>query len=157
MRSILHRASAKRTKKESFMFQPKRTKYRKFQKGKTNGKISNSSKQNLPLFFGKFGMKSLKEGRLSSQVLEAVRRTMTRKLKRTGQIWIRVFPDIPVTQKPAEVRMGKGKGNLSYWITRVKIGQILFELEGISYEQAKQAVFLGSRKLPIPIKFIQLD
>ena len=147
-------------KKEILMFQPKRTKYRKFQKGKIGGKVSNVFSQNsrcAHLSFGKFGMKSLKEGRLSSQVLEAVRRTMTRKLRRAGQIWIRVFPDISVSEKPAEVRMGKGKGNPSYWIARIKVGQILFELEGISFEQAKQAIFLGSRKLPIPTKFIQID
>jgi large subunit ribosomal protein L16 len=135
------------------MFQPKRTKYRKFQKGQIGGKISN----NISLSFGKFGIKSIEAGRLSSQVIEAVRRTMTRKLKRNGQIWIRIFPDISVSEKPAEVRMGKGKGNPSFWVARIKKGQILFELDGVSLELVKQAVFLGSQKIPLATKFIQLD
>jgi large subunit ribosomal protein L16 len=135
------------------MFQPKRTKYRKFQKGQIGGKISNTS----TLSFGKFAMKSLESGRISSQVIEAARRAMTRKLRRNGQIWIRVFPDISVSQKPAEVRMGKGKGNPSFWIARIKLGQILFELDGINLELAKQAVFLGSQKIPFFTKFVQID
>ena len=135
------------------MYQPKRTKYRKFQKGKIGGKVSNIDS----LSFGKFAMKSLEAGRLSSQVIEAVRRTMTRKLRRSGQIWIRVFPDIAVSEKPAEVRMGKGKGNPEFWVSRIKIGQILFELDGISLELAKQAVFLGAQKIPFSTKFVQLD
>ena len=135
------------------MFQPKRTKYRKFQKGQIGGKVSNKSS----LSFGKFAMKSLEAGRLSSQVIEAVRRTMTRKLRRNGQIWIRIFPDISVSEKPAEVRMGKGKGNPSFWISRIKKGQVLFELDGISLELAKQAVFLGAQKIPLSTKFIQID
>jgi large subunit ribosomal protein L16 len=135
------------------MFQPKRTKYRKFQKGQISGKISNT----MNLSFGKYGLKSIEAGRLSSQVIEAVRRTMTRKLRRAGQIWIRVFPDIAVSEKPAEVRMGKGKGNPSFWISRIKKGQILFELDGISIELAKQAVFLGAQKIPLSTKFIQID
>jgi len=135
------------------MFQPKRTKYRKFQKGQISGKISNT----MNLSFGKYGLKSIEAGRLSSQVIEAVRRTMTRKLRRSGQIWIRVFPDIAVSEKPAEVRMGKGKGNPSFWISRIKKGQILFELDGITIELAKQAVFLGAQKIPLSTKFIQID
>jgi large subunit ribosomal protein L16 len=135
------------------MFQPKRTKYRKFQKGQISGKISNT----MNLSFGKYGLKSIEAGRLSSQVIEAVRRTMTRKLRRAGQIWIRVFPDIAVSEKPAEVRMGKGKGNPSFWISRIKKGQILFELDGITIELAKQAVFLGAQKIPLSTKFIQID
>ena len=135
------------------MFQPKRTKYRKFQKGQIGGKVSNTTS----LSFGKFAMKSLEAGRLSSQVIEAVRRTMTRKLRRNGQIWIRIFPDISVSEKPAEVRMGKGKGNPSFWISRVKKGQVLFELDGITLELAKQAVFLGAQKIPLSTKFIQID
>jgi large subunit ribosomal protein L16 len=135
------------------MFQPKRTKYRKFQKGQISGKISNT----MSLSFGKYGLKSIEAGRLSSQVIEAVRRTMTRKLRRSGQIWIRVFPDIAVSEKPAEVRMGKGKGNPSFWISRIKKGQILFELDGITIELAKQAVFLGAQKIPLSTKFIQID
>ncbi len=132
------------------MLQPKRTKFRKYQKGRVDGKVSN----NTSLSFGKFGIKSLTSGRLSAQVLEAARRTMTRKLRRNGKIWIRVFPDIPVTEKPAEVRMGKGKGNVSSWICRIKAGQILFELDGMSLDMAKQASFLAAQKIPFSTKFI---
>lgn len=139
-------------KKEKKMLQPKRTKYRKYQKGETGGKVSNTSS----LSFGKFGIKSLSSGRLSAQVIEAARRTMTRKLRRNGKIWIRVFPDIPVTEKPAEVRMGKGKGNISYWVCRIKAGQILFELDGISFDMAKQATFLAAQKIPFPTEFLKI-
>jgi large subunit ribosomal protein L16 len=135
------------------MLQPKRTKHRKFQKGSIGGKVSNT----LSLSFGKFGMKSLVAGRLSSQMIEAARRSMTRKFKRNGQIWIRVFPDIGVSEKPAEVRMGKGKGNPSFWVCRVKIGQILFEFEGISLELAKQAAFLAAQKIPLRTQFVLID
>jgi large subunit ribosomal protein L16 len=132
------------------MLHPKRTKYRKFQKGKIGGKVSNTSS----LSFGSFGIKSLEPGRISAQVLESARRAITRKLRRTGQVWIRVFPDISVSEKPAEVRMGKGKGNPSFWICRIKAGQVLFELEGMSLELAKQAIYLGSCKIPFSTEFI---
>ncbi len=135
------------------MLQPKRTKHRKFQKGTCGGKVSNT----LSLSFGKFGIKTLVAGQLSSQTIEAARRTMTRKLRRNGQIWIRVFPDIGVSEKPAEVRMGKGKGNPSFWVCRVKIGQILFELEGVNIELAKQAAFLAAQKIPLRTKFTLID
>jgi large subunit ribosomal protein L16 len=135
------------------MLQPKRTKYRKYQKGSVGGKLSNRT----TLSFGKFGIKSLSSGRLSAQVIEAARRSMTRKLRRSGQIWIRVFPDIPVTEKPAEVRMGKGKGNIAYWVCRIKAGQILFELDGISIEMAKQAILLAAQKIPFPTEFIEIN
>ena len=132
------------------MLQPKRTKYRKFQKGSIGGKISNTS----VLRFGSFGMKSLCAGRLNAQVIESARRAITRKLRRNGQVWIRIFPDIAVSEKPAEVRMGKGKGNPSFWICRIQPGQVLFELEGISIELAKQAIFLASKKIPFSTQFI---
>ena len=132
------------------MYNPKRTKYRKYQKGKIGGIKTN----NNPLKFGKFGVKSTEAARIPAHTIEAVRRIMTRKFKRTGQIWIRVFPDIPVTSKPAEVRMGKGKGLPTYWICRVKAGQILFEMDGIPFQLAKQAATLAFHKLSIKAKFI---
>ena len=135
------------------MLQPKRTKFRKYQKGVCGGKISNTT----TLSFGKFAIQSCSSGRLSAQVLEAARRTMTRKLRRHGKIWIRVFPDIPVTEKPAEVRMGKGKGNIAYWVCRVKAGQILFELDGMTQDLAKQASFLAAQKIPFSTQFITID
>ena len=147
------------------MFQPKRTKYRKYQKGCSSGSNPSSIKNNqigkiasnvLSLSFGQYGIKSLESGRLSAQVLEAARRTMTRKLRRHGKIWIRVFPSIPVTEKPAEVRMGKGKGNTAFWVCPIYAGQILFELDGISVELAKQAVYLAAQKIPVKTQFIQI-
>jgi large subunit ribosomal protein L16 len=130
------------------MLQPKRTKFRKFQKGKIGGVKINT------LSFGKYGVQSLESGRLKASVIEAVRRVMTRKLKRNGQIWIRVFPDIAVSQKPAEVRMGKGKGAPSYWMCRIKKGQVLFEIDGVSQDLAKDAAQLANQKLPFHTKFI---
>jgi large subunit ribosomal protein L16 len=135
------------------MLQPKRTKYRKFQKGRVKGILSNTTQ----LEFGQFGLKALESGRLPARTLEAVRRIITRKFKRMGQIWIRVFPDISVSSKPAEVRMGKGKGSPSFWICRVKKGQILFEMDGISFQLAKQAASLAYYKLPLKTKFIIRD
>jgi large subunit ribosomal protein L16 len=135
------------------MLQPKRTKYRKFQKGIVSGKVSNTA----GLCFGSYGMKTLEAGRISSRMIEAARRSMTRKLKRHGQIWIRIFPDQGVSEKPAEVRMGKGKGNPAFWMLRVKRGQILFELDGIPLELARQAVFLGAQKIPYKTEFYHLN
>ena len=135
------------------MLQPKRTKYRKFQKGRVKGLLSNITH----LEFGHFGIKALESGRLPAKTLEAVRRIITRKFKRMGQIWIRVFPDISVSAKPAEVRMGKGKGSPNFWICRVKKGQILFEMDGISSQLAKQAASLAYYKLPLKTKFIIRD
>jgi len=112
------------------MLHPKRTKFRKFQKGKFPGTNSNTTQ----LAFGQYGLKALESGRIPSRTLEAVRRVLTRKFKRTGQIWIRIFPDIAVSTKPAEVRMGKGKGAPSYWVCKIKQGQILFEMDGIPYQ-----------------------
>lgn len=135
------------------MLQPKRTKFRKFQKGKIKGILSNTTH----LEFGEFGLKSLESGRIPSRTLEAVRRILTRKFKRQGQIWIRVFPDIAISSKPAEVRMGKGKGAPSFWVCRVKKGQILFEMDGISSQLAKQAAHLAYYKLPLKTQFINRD
>ena len=135
------------------MLQPKRTKFRKFHKGR----ICGIRKNQYELSFGTYGIKTLSAGRLSARVLEAARRTMTRKMKRSGQLWIRVFPDIAVSTKPAEVRMGKGKGNPDYWVTRVQAGQILFEIDGVSKDLALQAVDLAAHKIPFPTKFVVRD
>jgi large subunit ribosomal protein L16 len=127
------------------MLSPKKTKFRKYQKGNIKKIISN----NVTLKFGKFGLKSLESGKISASTIEAVRRTITRKFKRSGKIWIKIFPDIPVTQKPLEVRMGKGKGPPCFWVCRIQAGQILFEMDGISLQLAKQAFKLANSKLPI--------
>jgi large subunit ribosomal protein L16 len=133
------------------MLSPKRTKFRKFHKGRIHALKGNQKTITL----GKFGIQAMTSARISSRVLEAARRAMTRKLKRSGQIWIKVFPDIGVSRKPAEVRMGKGKGALDHWVCRVQRGQILFELSGVSSALAKQAASLVYNKLPIPVKFIE--
>jgi len=130
------------------MLQPKKTKYRKFQKGRAGG-----IKMNV-LSFGSFGIQSLHSGRLSASVIEAARRAMTRKLKRSGQIWIRVFPDKAVSKKPTEVRMGKGKGSPGFWTCCIQRGQILFELDGVSPESAYQAFRLAQQKLPVHTQFV---
>ena len=135
------------------MLNPKRTKFRKYQKGRVKGVKPNTTQ----LKFGQYGLKALETGRISAKTLEAVRRVLTRKFKRTGQIWIRIFPDIAVSSKPAEVRMGKGKGSPSYWICRIQRGQILFEMDGISSQLAQQAALLAYYKLPIKTKFIIRD
>ena len=135
------------------MLQPKRTKFRKFQKGRIGGIVSNTTQ----LEFGQFGLKALETGRIPAKTLEAVRRILTRKFKRMGQIWIRLFPDLAVSSKPAEVRMGKGKGAPSFWVCRVKKGQILFEMDGISFQVAKQAAMLAYYKLPLKTQFLVRD
>ena len=132
------------------MLQPKRTKYRKQQKGKIKG-IAHRGSQ---LAFGSFAIKTLDEGFLTSRQLEAARVALTRFMKREGQVWIRVFPDRPVTSKPAEVRMGKGKGAPEYWMAPIKRGRILFEAEGVPLAVAKEALRLAAQKLPIVTKFI---
>ena len=138
-------------KKKYQMLQPKRTKFRKYQKGRSDGKVSNQT----TLSFGKFGLKSQESGRLTARVIEAARRSMTRALKRHGQIWIRIFPDQNVSEKPAEVRMGKGKGNPAYWMVRVQAGQILFELGGVPVELARAAARLGAQKIPTQTIFVE--
>lgn len=135
------------------MLLPKRTKFRKYQKGRIRGVKPNTTQ----LRFGRYGLKALDTGRIPARTLEAVRRVITRKFRRTGQIWIRIFPDIPVSTKPAEVRMGKGKGSTSFWVARVQRGQILFEMDGISLQLAKQAAKLAYYKLPIKTKFLIRD
>ena len=132
------------------MLSPKRTKYRKSFKLKTIG-LEYSNK----LYFGKYALKSLEPFRITARQIEAARRAITRKMKREGRVWIHVFPHIPVTSKPTEVRMGKGKGNVSYWAMPIKAGKILFEVDGVPMELAKQALKYGSGKLPILTKFIE--
>lgn len=127
------------------MLQPKRTKYRKMQKGRVRGLAYRGS----TIAFGSFGIKTLEIGHLTSRQLEAARIAITRTMKREGQVWIRVFPDKPMTKKPAEVRMGKGKGAPEYWVAPVRPGRILFEVDGVSEEVAKKALRLGSQKLPV--------
>ncbi len=132
------------------MLQPKRTKFRKMQKGRVKGLAGRGHR----LAFGTFGIKSLEPGLLTSRQIEAARIAMTRAMKREGQVWIRIFPDKPITKKPAEVRMGKGKGAPEYWVAPIKPGTILFESAGSSLEIAKEALRLAAQKLPIKTKFI---
>ena len=134
------------------MLSPKRVKYRKVQKGKGNEKgISHRGAQ---IAFGSFGIKPLDQGWITSRQIEAARVAVTRYMKREGQIWIRMFPDKPITKKPAEVRMGKGKGSPEYWVAPVKPGKILFEADGVPLEIAKEALRLAAQKLPVKTKFI---
>lgn len=132
------------------MLQPKKTKYRKQQKGRIKGIASRGHE----IAFGTFGIKSFETGFLTSRQIEAARVAVTRFMKREGQVWIRVFPDKPITSKPAEVRMGKGKGALDHWVARVKPGIILFEVDGVSTETAKEALRLAAQKLPFTTKFV---
>jgi len=133
------------------MLQPKRTKFRKQQKGRNRGLAHRGSK----LAFGKFGLKSTGRGRMTARQIEAGRRAMTRHIKRGGQIWIRVFPDKPITSKPLEVRQGKGKGNVEYWVAQIKPGKVLYEMEGVSEELAREAFSLAAAKLPFPTTFVK--
>lgn len=132
------------------MLQPKRTKYRKMQKGRVSG----LAQRGHTLSFGTFGIKSLEPGWITSRQIEAARIAMTRAMKREGQVWIRIFPDKPITKKPAEVRMGKGKGAPDYWVAVVKPGTILFESSGVNVELAKEALRLAAQKLPMSTKFV---
>lgn len=132
------------------MLSPKRTKYRKSFKLKPEGLTEFKG-----LAFGAFGLKAMESTRITNKQIEAARRAITRKMKREGRVWIHVFPHIPVTSKPTEVRMGKGKGSVSYWAMPIKPGKILFEVDGVSMELAKQALKYGAGKLPIQTKFIQ--
>ena len=132
------------------MLQPKKTKFRRQQKGKMKG----NTKRGAELAFGSFGLKSLDESWITSRQIEAARQAITRRMKREGQLWIRIFPDKPVTKKPAEVRMGKGKGAPEYFVARVSPGRILFEAEGVTHETAKEAMRLGAQKLPVLTKFV---
>jgi large subunit ribosomal protein L16 len=132
------------------MLQPKRTKFRKAHKGRIHGK----AKGGTTLNFGAFGMKAQEPGRITARQIEAARRAITRHIKRAGRVWIRVFPDVPVSKKPTEVRMGKGKGTPEYWIARVKPGRIMFELDGVPADLAAEAFELASAKLPIATKMV---
>lgn len=133
------------------MLMPKRTKYRKYQKGRIKGNAQRGASIN----FGDFGIKALEPGRLSARQIEAARIAMTRRMKRVGKVWIRIYPDKPITKKPAETRMGKGKGSPEYWAANVKPGRILFEIGGgISEELAREALRLARHKLPIKTKFV---
>ena len=132
------------------MLQPKRTKYRKAFKGR----ISGAAKGGFNLDFGSFGLKAMEPDRLTARQIEAARRAITRHMKRAGRVWIRVFPDVPISKKPAEVRMGSGKGAPEFWAARVKPGRILFELEGVTPQVAKEALALAAAKLPIKTRFV---
>jgi large subunit ribosomal protein L16 len=132
------------------MLQPKRTKFRKMQKGRMKGLTGRGAE----LAFGSFGIKTLEAAWITSRQIEAARIAVTRFMKREGQVWIRIFPDKPVTKKPAEVRMGKGKGAPEYFVARVTPGRLLFELEGVSAEIAQEACRLGAQKLPIAVKYV---
>ena len=132
------------------MLSPKRTKFRKAHKGRIHG----NAKGGTTLNFGAFGLKAMQPERITARQIEAARRAITRHIKRQGRVWIRIFPDVPVSQKPTEVRMGKGKGTPEYWACRIKPGRILFELDGIDESLAKRAFELGAAKLPISTKFI---
>jgi len=135
------------------MLMPKRVKYRKMQKGKMRGKAYRGAE----VSFGEFGLKATECGWLTNNQIEAARVTINRTLKRRGKLWIRIFPDKPITKKPAETRMGKGKGNPEYWVAVIKPGRILFELEGVPEDLAKQAMDLASYKLPMKTKFVTRD
>ncbi|MCB2208942.1 MAG: 50S ribosomal protein L16 [Marinilabiliales bacterium] len=132
------------------MLQPKKQKYRKQQKGRMKGNANRGHQ----LAFGSFGIKTLQEAWITGRQIEAARQAVTRYMKREGQIWIRIFPDKPVTKKPAEVRMGKGKGAVEYYVARVTPGRILFEAEGVPVEVAKEALRLAAQKLPVTTKFV---
>lgn len=133
------------------MRQPKRTKFRKAFKGK----ISGAAKGGHSLAFGQFGLKALEPERVTARQIEATRRAVTRYMKRQGKVWIRVFPDVPVSSKPIEVRMGKGKGSVDRWVARVAPGRILFEIDGVSEDVAREALRLGAAKLPIKTKVVK--
>lgn len=132
------------------MLQPKRTKFRKAHKGRIHG----NAKGGTALNFGAYGLKAVAPGRISARQIEAARRSITRHMRRVGKLWIRVFPDVPVSSKPAEVRQGKGKGSPEWWAARVKPGRVMFELDGVSEDMAREAFRLASAKLPIQTKFI---
>lgn len=133
------------------MMQPKRTKYRKQMKGRNRGLALNGNK----VSFGEYGLKSAEWGRLTARQIEAARRVITRYVKRGGKMWIRVFPDAPVTKKPLEVRMGSGKGNVEYWVAKVQPGKMIYELEGVTEAEAREAFALAAAKLPVKTSFVQ--
>ncbi|MGD9638219.1 MAG: 50S ribosomal protein L16 [Alphaproteobacteria bacterium] len=132
------------------MLSPKRTKYRKAHKGRIHG----NAKGGTDLNFGSFGLKAITPERVTARQIEAARRAITREMKRQGRVWIRIFPDVPVSKKPAEVRQGKGKGTPEFWVCRVKPGRIMFEIDGVAEKTARQAFELAAAKLPVRTKFI---
>lgn len=132
------------------MLQPKRMKFRKMFKGRNRG-LANGTE----VSFGTFGLKAVGRGRLTARQIESARRAMTRHIKRQGQIWIRVFPDKPITSKPLEVRMGKGKGGVEYWVAQIQPGKVLYEIEGVSEELAREAFALAAAKLPLATTFVK--
>ncbi len=132
------------------MLSPKRTKYRKAHKGRIHG----NAKGGASLNFGSFGLKAVQPGRITARQIEAARRALVRHIRRQGKVWIRVFPDVPVSQKPAEVRMGKGKGSPEFWMCRVKPGRIMFEMDGVQPEIAKAAFALAAAKLPVRCRVV---
>lgn len=133
------------------MLQPKRTKFRKQQKGRNRGLAQKGS----DVSFGEYGLKAIGRGRMTARQIEAGRRAMTRRVKRGGKLWIRVFPDKPITKKPLEVRQGKGKGNVEYWIAQIKPGKVLYEMEGVDEETARDAFRLAAAKIPFATKFVK--
>jgi large subunit ribosomal protein L16 len=133
------------------MLQPKKTKFRKAHKGRIKG-VAHSG---ATLAFGEFGLKAVEPERITARQIEAARRALTRHMKRAGRVWIRVYPDVPVSKKPLEVRMGSGKGGVEYWVARVHPGKILFELDGVPVQLAKEALELAAAKLPIKTRFVQ--
>ena len=132
------------------MLQPKRTKFRKAHKGRIHGQ----AKGGFTLTFGSYGLKAVEPERITARQIEATRRAITRHMKRAGRVWIRVFPDLPVSRKPTEVRMGKGKGSPEYWVAKVKPGRIIFEIDGVPDDVAREALRLGAAKLPIKTKVV---
>lgn len=132
------------------MLQPKRTKFRKAHKGRIKG----TAKGGTALNFGSYGLKALEADRVTARQIEATRRAITRHMKRAGRVWIRIFPDVPVTKKPTEVRMGKGKGSVEFWCAKVKPGRIMFEIDGVSETVAREALRLGAAKLPVKCKVV---
>ena len=133
------------------MLQPMRTKFRKAHKGRIHGTATSA----VSLAFGQFGLKALEPERVTARQIEAARRALTRHMKRSGRVWIRIFPDVPVSKKPLEVRMGSGKGTPEFWVARVKPGRILFEIDGVSTQVAKESLALAAAKLPIKTRFVE--
>src|SRR5262252_816601 len=133
------------------MLQPMRTKFRKAHKGRIKGVATSAAS----LAFGQFGLKAMEPERITARQIEAARRAMTRHMKRSGRVWIRLYPDVPVSKKPLEVRMGSGKGAVEYWVARVKPGRIMFELDGVPVQLAKEALALAAAKLPIKTRFVE--
>jgi large subunit ribosomal protein L16 len=132
------------------MLQPKRTKFRKQFKGRNRGLATTGSK----VSFGEYGLKAMERGRITARQIEAARRAMTRHIKRGGKIWIRVFPDVPISKKPLEVRMGKGKGNVEYWVCKIQPGRVLYEMEGVTETIAREAFRLAAAKIPFKTSFV---